>query len=102
MTAAARPPLVLGADGLKQQLQSGDVQVPPLLTVAQLNALTSIKVGSFAFATNGRAITGVAALSSGFATQAAGAGTGCLVTCATSTATASTWVIAGTTTALMA
>ena len=102
MTATARPSLVLGSDGLSQNLQAGDVQLPARLTVAQLNALTNIAIGSFAFATNGRAVTGVGTLGGGFTTQFAGAGSGCLATCATSTATASTWVVAGTTTALAA
>lgn len=102
MAAASRLPLVLGADGLPQQRQSTDVETPPRLTVAALNALTNIPVGSYAFATNGRAITGVGTLNGGFTTEASGSGTGCLVTCATSSSTASTWRIAGTTTALAA
>ena len=71
-------------------------------TVASLNALTNLVVGTPAFASNGRAITGVGALGGGFTTQATTLGTGCAVTCATSTASASTWVISGTTQALAA
>ena len=102
MAATSRASLVLGSDGQLQQLQAGDVLLPPRLTVAALNALTNIVVGSYAFATNGRAITGVGSLGGGFTTEASGAGSGCLVTCATSSSTASTWRIAGTTTALVA
>ena len=69
-------------------------------TVAGLNAMINVPIGTPAYATNGRALTGGAVGT--FNTQAAGAGTGCAVTCATSSGTSSTWVVNGTTVALAA
>ena len=69
---------------------------PPSYTVASLPT-TGVVAGQTAWASNGRSITGVGTLGAGFTTQAAGAGTGCLVAW-----NGSAWQIAGTTTTVMA
>ncbi len=89
MAATSRPPLVVGADGIQQQIQAGDAFYLGTYTVALLPTGAGIKAGSLAYASNGRALTGgtLGALN----TQAAGAGTGCLVTYS-----GSAWQVAGT------
>ena len=92
MTATARLPEVLGADGLSQQLQPTDVLFLGGFVVANLPTGSGLKAGSLAYATNGRAMVGVSVLGvGGILYQAAGAGTGCLVTWS-----GSAWQVAGT------
>lgn len=78
MAAAARPPVVIGADGLPQNLQAGDAFFVGAYTVATLPTGTGIKAGSLAFATNGRALNTAASLIN-IAFETAGNGTGVLV-----------------------
>jgi hypothetical protein len=91
MTATARLPSVYGADGLAQQLQPTDVLFLGGFAVANLPTGSGIKAGSLAYATNGRALIGGALATLYF--QAAGAGSGCLVTWS-----GSVWQVAGTAT----
>ena len=86
-------PEVLGADGLSQQLQPTDDALPRRLRRRYTVPTGSgLKAGSLAYATNGRAMVGVSVLGvGGILYQAAGAGTGCLVTWS-----GSAWQVAGT------
>lgn len=83
---------------------SGDVLQTPIYTVAQLAAMTGTPAGAKAYASDGRAFVLTASAGLGTVTytvtqQAAGKGTGVLVTWG---ASASAWQITGTTTAVSA
>ena len=97
MAAAARPPVVIGADGLPQNLQAGDAFFVGAYTVATLPTV-GLKAGSLAYATNGRAMVGVSVIGiGGILYQIAGAGTGCLVSW-----NGTAWQVSGTASTVLA
>lgn len=87
-----------GSAWVAEALAASSASIAPSYTVASLPT-TGVTAGQMAWASNGRAITGVGTLGAGFTTQASGAGTGCLVTWSSS---AAKWQIAGTTTTVAA
>ena len=93
MAARSRLPVVIGDDGLAEQVQPAGPLYLGAFTVATLPTGSAIKAGSLAYAGNGPALAGVSVLGiGGLLFHPAGQGTGCLVTWS-----GAAWQVAGTT-----